>query len=173
MHKRLAAQDLPVDLSTRIRHPHLQRLYRYWNERRGSRAMPSRRDIDPLDFRYVLGNVILIDVLREPLRFRVRLHGDALAQRAGYDFTGKFLDQPPISDYRAYAIERCKGIVETRRPLAVEHNRVLDGRPHHYEALWLPLSDDRENVNKLLCALIYRRDAGPSMAAGSIPTDFA
>jgi hypothetical protein len=149
-----------VDLSEQIRHPHLDRLYRYWNERRGRRALPARRDIDPLDFSYLLGNIILVDVLREPLRFRVRLHGDALAIRAGYDFTGKFLDQPPISDYRAYAIERCKGIVETGRPLAVEHNRVLDGRPHHYEALWLPLSDDGENVNKLLCALIYRRDAG-------------
>lgn len=148
----------PVDLTKQIRHPHLLRLYRYWNERRGGRSWPSRRDIDPLDFRYILGNVILIDVLREPLRFRVRLHGDALATRAGYDFTGKFLDQPPISDYRAYAIERCKGIVESGQPLPVEHNRVLGGRPHHYEALWLPLSENGEDVTMLFCALIYRRD---------------
>lgn len=158
MFKAPAITERSVDLSGQIRHPHLIRLYRYWNERRGRRALPARRDIDPLDFSYVLGNVILVDVLRKPLRFRVRLHGDALAVRAGYDFTGKFLDQPPISDYRAYAIERCKGIVETGRPSAVEHNRVLDGRPHHYEALWLPLSDNGEDVTMLLCALIYRRD---------------
>jgi hypothetical protein len=29
--------------------PVLRILWSYWNERRGSRAMPSRKDIDPVD----------------------------------------------------------------------------------------------------------------------------
>jgi len=36
----------------------------------GERRFPARADIDPLDFGYVLGHVMLLDVLRDPLRFR-------------------------------------------------------------------------------------------------------
>ena len=32
----------------------LVRLYRYWMERKGARRFPSRHDIDPLHFPYVL-----------------------------------------------------------------------------------------------------------------------
>jgi hypothetical protein len=153
-----AITERPVDLSNQIRHPHLLRLYRYWSERKGTRSSPSRRDIDPLDFPYILGNVLLIDVLRDPLGFRVRLHGDRMAVRAGYELTGKLLEAMPVADYRSYVIERCKGIVETGQPLVVQHNRVLEGHPHQYEALWLPLSDNGEDTSMLLCALVYQGD---------------
>jgi hypothetical protein len=55
--------------------PLLQRLYDYWQERRSPRSMPSRSDIDPVDMRFILGNLLLVDVLAAPLRFRIRLHG--------------------------------------------------------------------------------------------------
>jgi len=60
--------------------PRLRRLYEYWDEKHGGRAMPSRADIDPVDMAFALGNVIPAEVLPETSpRFRIRLHGTARA----------------------------------------------------------------------------------------------
>jgi hypothetical protein len=148
-----------ADVSSEIRDERLLRFYLYWLEHKGARRFPSRRDIDPLDFDYLLGNVMLVDVLSDPLRFRVRLHGSNMVMRAGYDLTGKLVDDLPIPEYRKYVIERCKGMVRTGTPLVVQHDRVLGGQPQRYEALWLPFSSDGTQVTMLLCALIYMVDA--------------
>ena|SRR5689334_10833774 len=144
-----------ADVRGELRDTRLRRLYDYWSTCRGQRRWPARRDIDPLEFRYVLGNVMLLDVLADPLRFRVRLHGDNMARRAGYDLTGKLLDELPITDYRTYVTERCKALIDTGEPTVVRRDRVLDNRTRRYEALWLPFSDDGRRITMLLCALIY------------------
>ena len=123
--------------------------------KKGQRRFPSRKDIDPVDFSYVLGHVILVDAMRDPMRFRVRLHGTEMVAKAGYDLTGKFLDDHPNTEYRRYVIERCEGLVRDGEPLLVHHDRSLDGKPRRYEALWLPLSDDGQHVTMLLAAMIY------------------
>ena len=152
--------DTEIDLTLEITEPRLLRLYHYWLDRRGERRFPARRDIDPLDFGYVLGYVLLIDVLRDPLRFRVRLHGTTMAERAGYELTGKLLSELPDAKYRDYVIERCEGLVASGMPVAVRHERLIDGRFQPYEALWLPFSEDAQNVTMLLCALIYDFERG-------------
>ncbi len=98
---------------------------------------------------------MLVDVLREPARFRVRLHGTQMVARAGYDLTGKFLDALPNSEFRDYVTTRCRQIVEAPQPLWVQHDRALDDRVFRYQALWLPFSDDDATVTMLMCALIY------------------
>jgi hypothetical protein len=151
-------QSVAEDLALGITDPRLQKLYAYWSKVRGTRHMPGRRDIDPLDFGYMLGHVMLIDVLRDPLRFKVRLHGSEMAQRGHYDLTGKLLDAMPPGNFRSYVIERCRNLVETGEPVRVEQDRTIDGRVHRYEALWLPLSDDGATVSMLMLGLVYRGD---------------
>jgi hypothetical protein len=146
------------DLAHEIAEPRLQKLYAYWSSVRGARRLPARRDIDPLEFAYVLGHVMLVDVLRDPLRFRVRLHGSEMAIRTSRDLTGKLLDDLPGGDFRDYVVERCRGLVESAQPLRIEQDRALDGRQYRYEALWLPLSDDGATVSMLMLGLIYRPD---------------
>jgi len=138
-----------------IKDTRLRRLYEYWLQRKGGRGFPSRRDIDPGEIRYVLGWVMLIDALRDPVRFRVRLHGTGMAAEAHYDLTGKFIDELPHPEYREYAIGQCKRLIASGEPLLVHHNRMLDLRSRNYEALWLPFSEDDCTVTTLLCALIY------------------
>lgn len=145
------------NIETGIEDSRLSRLYEYWLAKKGVRRFPSRRDIDPLEFGYVLGHIILFDVMRDPLRFRVRVHGSEMVRRAGYDLTGKFLDDLPIAEYRRYVHDRCEGLVRSGDAMLVRHNRPLEGQTRHYEALWLPLSDDGENVTMLLAAVIYDR----------------
>jgi len=64
-------QPSTPDALSQIREPKLGRLYEYWTKRKGSQRLPARRDIDPLDFSYILGSIMLLDVLDDPLRFRV------------------------------------------------------------------------------------------------------
>lgn len=143
------------DLAAGIHEPRLARLYAYWLGLKGDRRFPARRDLDPVDLRYVLGHLLLLDVLRHPLRFRYRLHGAEITSRVGYDLTGKLLDEMPDPEYRDYAIRRCQELVETGEPLVIRRDRTLYGKPGSYEALWLPFSEDGVNVTMLLCGLIY------------------
>ena len=142
-------------IASDVKDSRLRRLYEYWLAKKGRRRFPARRDIDPVDFTYMLGHVLLLDVLRDPLRFRFRVHGTAIAMRVGYDLTGKLLDEIPEADYRRYAVERCTKLVASGEPTLVRQNRTIDGRNRHYEALWLPFSEDGEQVTMLLCGLIY------------------
>ncbi len=149
------AQGLGDELADTIREARLRRLYAYWLDRKGDRRMPARRDIDPLDFPYLLGSIMLVDVNRDPLRFRVRLHGTSLVRLSAYELTGKLLDDLPSNAYREYVLERCRGLVASGEPIVVHHDRVIDGRRRNYEALWLPFADEGIAVTMLLCALIY------------------
>jgi hypothetical protein len=146
---------LSPDRFSEISKPRLQKFYSYWLARKGSRRFPSRRDIDPLEFGYLLPDMMLVDVLRVPMRFRVRVHGTEMVRRAHYDLTGKLLDDLPTTDYRNYVIERCRQLVETGEPTLVHYNRMLDGRHHRHEAIWLPLSEDGVSVTQLICGLVY------------------
>lgn len=103
----------------------------------------------------MMGDMMLAEAIGDPPRFRVRLHGTNLAIRAGYDLTGKYLDDIPYPDYREYVLERCHNLIADPRPLALVHDRELDKRIWHYEVLWLPLGQDAVTPNMLLCALVY------------------
>ena len=154
---------LMAALLDRIETPCLRRLYTYWEERRQGRDFPGRRDLDPLDFRYALGHIVLLDVLGEPRRFRFRLHGSELTARAGYDMTGRLIDELPNPTNRTLLIERCTMLMELRQPLAVIDERLLGQRRFGYEALWLPLAKDGEHIDMLMAGVVYRdsRAAGP------------
>jgi hypothetical protein len=160
------AQEPAASLAQGIREWRLQRLHDYWVDRKGGRRMPARRDIDPLDFAYLLGSIMLVDVARDPLRFRVRLHGTNLVRLTAHELTGKLLDELPKTAYRDYVLERCRGLVESGEPAVVHHDYELDGRLRSYEALWLPLADDGANVTMLLCAVVCedRREHNRSTA---------
>lgn len=135
--------------------PLLLKLFDYWREKRGDRAMPSRSDIDPVELRFIIGQILLVDVLREPRRFRIRLHGTELVRRAGYELTGKMLDELPQPEFRALAQQSFTTTVESRAPFHSLRDRVIDGRALRYETLMLPLSRDGREVDMLLVGLHY------------------
>jgi hypothetical protein len=145
------------DLEGQLVDERLRRLYSYWRAACRGRWSPARRDLDPVEFHYLLGHVGLIDVSRDPLRFRWRLHGTSISARLHRDLTGQWIDEMPETDLKAYLLDRCRGLVETGMPLRVAHERTFEERAHSYEALWLPLSDD-ETVTMLMLAMIYPRE---------------
>jgi len=139
-----------------IRTPRLQRLYQDWHAWRGERAFPSRRDFDPVDLGYILGKLSLVSVLYEPLRFRYRVHATELAERLGFDLTGKELDALPDRTHRAAVREHFVAVVEHRAPEIRRRDRQrANGRAWRYEALVLPLSGNGETIDMLISAVEF------------------
>lgn len=136
-----------------FRHDPVRRLYAYWRNKAGSRRFPSRGDIDPLEFAYILGWVMLVDVIRDPLRFRFRLYGSAIADRMNFDMTGKFVDEHPDTDYRERIEREWRETVERREPTHSVVDGLFEGRPIHFETLRLPLSSDGRDTDMLLVAV--------------------
>ena len=118
--------------------------------------MPSRADLDPIDIRFAIGDVILAEVIDEtPPRFRIRLHGTNLSERTRFDLTGKMLDEMPVPEFRELSYRSFRKVVRTREPLHALADRVLDGRTQRYEAILLPLSSNGRTVDRLLVGMIY------------------
>lgn len=137
----------------------LQRLLRYWHDRRRNRPMPSRTDIDPLDMPWILGHVSLLEVHRPDnggLRYRYRLMGSRVAQRLRYDLTGKWLEEMIEPGYRERLYERYATIVTQRVPMIERPNLVVDNRIHDYEILRMPLSSDGITVDMLVLAVEFK-----------------
>ena len=132
----------------------LHRFFAYLEAKRGTREFAARRDIDPLEFGYILGNVVLVEVQHEPLRFRYRLVGSNLAAAAGYDLTGSFVDDHPDVEYRAYVVARYTETATWRRPTGGNYKLFLGQKLRQYQCLRVPLSDDGETINMIVAAFI-------------------
>lgn len=133
--------------------PLLRRFYAYWDGKRGARNMPAFEQFDPLEFPWALGSVTLVDVLREPLRFRYRLVGGAHVARLGMDMTGKLVDEFPAPTLRQILNRTYTEAVQAAVPLHRTRWEVVAGVNHHYEALLLPLGTASPEVDMVaICA---------------------
>ena len=149
-----------IEISTSAEHrpdierPKLRRLYHDWSVRRHGRPMPSRADFDILDLDYILGDLNLLDVLYQPLRFRFRVHGSNAVARLGFDLTGKTIDAYPDPDYRTIVREHFTAAVQSRAPKRIVRDpyRFRD-RVLRWEGLILPLAADGYTVDMLLVGL--------------------
>lgn len=134
----------------------LRRLHADWDAQRRGRQFPARADFDPLNLKYVIGNLSLVDVHYAPIRFHYRLHATNVAQRLGYEVTGKPLDAIPDPATRDAIKEHFGTVVESRAPSAIRHRFfAADGRVVNHEALVLPLSRDGTTIDMLMSALAF------------------
>jgi len=144
---------LPADCHDDLHDSRLQRLLAYWRQRAAAAGMPSRADIDPLDFRYILGYVTLVDVEAAPRRYRFRLDGSILAMLSGMDYTGKYLDQLGMPDYIDFITAGYDRVVASRQPYAYRKEGAFDTKTFDEETLILPLGRDGA-VEHLMVAVI-------------------
>ena len=142
----------------------VKRLCAYWEERRGTKRFPAREDIDPIDFKFALGRVSLIEVLENPQRFRYRLVSTSITKHLGYEMTGKFTSEVPGRELRDYVERLYAKAVSLAAPLYQKESAIYDGRVWEYEALMLPLSSDGERINMILA---YREATAPRLAPTS------
>ena len=139
--------------SDEITHPTLVAIYRYWDSKRRGRAMPQRPDIDPTEIARLLPHIFMVDVERDPLRFRYRLIGTAICEFLGRDFTGRIVDATNYRPEQAAELQKIYGaVVETARPVACKGTIFyVPGREWLLtEAILLPLGKDGINVDIIL-----------------------
>jgi hypothetical protein len=147
---RRPANAAPID------DPLLRRLYQHWERERGGNAIPPRGSIDPIKLRFILGHLALIEVLHDPRRFRIRLHGTELVTRAGADFTGKLLEELPGADLRKLAYGWFTTVAEDGAPYHDTIKQVVDGFGRNFEILVLPYSRHATSVDLMILALRCR-----------------
>jgi hypothetical protein len=133
----------------------LERLYRYWCDKRGARSMPARADIDPLELRELMGSLFLIDVKREPPRFRYRLAGGRIVEMVGNELTGRSIDEYKYGGARLPLREQCGDVVDNLRPAFMVMLVGRMGKRMICRHLVLPLSSNGQAVDMLLGGAIY------------------
>jgi len=139
-----------------IKSPSLQRLYQDWKERQRGRAFPARADFDVLDLGYIIGNLSLLDVRYDPLRFRFRLHASGVTERVGYEMTGKFVDELPTREMREMVRRHYEAVVERRAPIVeVRARQIVDDRMLPCEVLALPLAADGSTIDMLMSGVVW------------------
>ena len=147
-----------------ITSPRIQRLYSYWQQSRGGK-LPRRSDIAPDQIRDLLPNIMIVDVERDPLRFRYRLVGTRVVEYNGFEFTGRYLGEIGWPEEREL-FDGYTHVVETRRPFfgSLEWG-LTTGGVGRCEFARLPLSEDGQLISQILAMEDYdfpRLDAIPS-----------
>ncbi len=138
-----------------IRHNELSRVLTYWQSKVQKDRLPARRDINPVDVKYVLGSIVLVDVHRAPLRFRYRVHGTKLVQRDGFDMTGKWLSEHPEPEYRDRIFAAWSVALASGGIMHGFRDYTVDNRVRTYEVLALPLAENGAVIDKLFVVQIY------------------
>jgi hypothetical protein len=130
----------------------LREFYDYWNAQRGTRTMPDRRAIDPIEMWRWLGNLVLLDVIDGGVDFRYRIHGSVLAGRVGMDLTGRLLSEATHS-HRDTVLHQYAEVCRSRKPLLILETRY-QGPPYTVvDRLVLPLSENDEQVTMIVAAI--------------------
>ena len=133
----------------------VREIFHYWDDIRGTRAMPARRDFDPVDVPAHLPGMLLIDV--EGIdeagigRYRYRVVGTAEVASRGHDPTGKPVVEGYFGPSRADVLRSYESVRRGRtflyEPLQfmTDDHRTVD----EYSIL-LPFSEDGRDVSQIL-----------------------
>ena len=140
---------------TEIRSGELKQLLQDWQGWRGKRAFPSRADFDPMNLKYILGSLSLIDVIGSPPQFRIRLHASNVVDRGGVDLTGKLIDEMQ-TDRREIARAHYLEALKKRAPVVRNYvDQNVDERLWNCEVLVLPLASDGTAIDMLMSAFVW------------------
>lgn len=96
----------------------------------------------------------LVDVERDPRRYRFRLDGSILVALSGADYTGRYLDELPGAEYVAFIKETYDCVVDRGEPHRYRKNELLDQQLFSEETIILPLGDTPPVVDMLVIAVI-------------------
>jgi hypothetical protein len=128
-----------------------QEMFAYWASLRRGAGLPGRVDLHPANMKRLLPTVSLIDVMREPRDYRLRLAGTGLYGVYGREITGKGLSEVYNTAAAEYWRKELDKVVDERRPGVGVHSLAWRGAPH-MSILWLrlPLASNGKDVDMIL-----------------------
>lgn len=123
-------------------------VYQYWNDVRGERIAPTRREIklDELPPKLVPA-IAIIDFVDDPIDYYYRFFGTSLVQVSGMELTGKRYFADNIQGYGFVNEKLLPILIERKAPL---FNSVIwqsiRGIEYETTAIRLPFSDDGQKI---------------------------
>ncbi len=160
--ERIISNEHPEHLS-----PKLARLYGYWLERHRPGGCPPRRgDIDPTEIARaapdLLPHLWMVDVLRDPYRFRYRLVGGAVIEAGSPARVGDIIEPGSGREGTSNLYDNLVRVCEQRcwnyrsGVPTLLHSKYVE----QIERLSLPLADDEGRVSIVLSASLYSWQTG-------------
>lgn len=113
---------IPLD---QVQSQHIRRFDAYWRDKRGDRAMPYRRDIDPAELKSILPWMLVVEIEPQPFRVLYRLAGTKVVEMNGIELTGRYLDT--LDD---------DGANFTAQGIAAYHQAWTSGQPVYGSYSW-------------------------------------
>ncbi|MEO9904347.1 PAS domain-containing protein [Nisaea sp.] len=133
----------------------LQRLLSYWREKADGRTGASIASIDPTEMRFVLGYLMLLDVIEDGFDFRYRLYGTMISERFGRDVTGSTLRQFGDREFIiSFFLGSYQAVTDRRQPLLTVHYPKHTSETASWTRLILPLKDENDEITRLLVGQI-------------------
>lgn len=144
-------------------HPLVRRFYEYWVSVAPSGRLPGRQHIVPEEIVPLLSRLWIMDVFRDPLRFRYRLVGTDITRSVQRELTGLWLDEAqPESLSNANLRDRYRFILETGQATWRRGRTLWDRDPTHklVENCLAPLAADGVTVDKIIAVSVIFDSSG-------------
>ena len=155
----MPAADKSADPDVSTWHPKIREFHQYWLLITPSgKKLPARADFDPMALPHLLPNLILLDVVGRPPRFRYRVVGTRMVESLGADLTGRWMDEAHARDGKPPALPvvtkvALEGVLNWRRgpPLFANYIDKCTG----LERLFLPLSTNGTDIDMLFWITVF------------------
>ena len=141
-------------------------LYRYWVDKRSSRTMPARSDLNPADIPALLPHLMIVDKVDGQCRWR--LVGTAAVREVGREPTGTFVGSHISTAPETVAAVRAtyERVFTTAHAIFSTGELEVKSGANQISLLLLPLSDDGANVNMAVTTLVTCFNFGVTAGTG-------
>ncbi len=140
-----------------IADPRLQSLFDYWRSKFHDGRLPARSDIDPLEMKPWLGNLMLIEFHGKVEDYQIRLDGTNLEHYYGTRRTGFGVEKLTDEEERKLLLDQYAAVLDGKQPAYYEADFTnSDGVYSRQAKLILPLSADKETIDMVLVGIYFR-----------------
>jgi hypothetical protein len=163
----------PVEpVADTVRSARLRSLLRYWVEKSAGRAMPFRRQIDPIEIPGILPIALLADVT--PSGARMRLLGSEATGAYGSETRGSAIADIQLGEFTVLWQDAFSHVIQSARPAYATGTYRRGTELCRIETVLTPLTADGSSISQIFGGLLIRpiaRDAaiGQNRVGGFAP----
>lgn len=149
-----------LDATLDFHSPRLREAVALWQGKVAAAGrLPDRSAFTTREFMRFEGNISLIDVERDPLRFRFRLIGSAVTERLSHDHTGQYVDAAYLPAYYDAAVAGYQYCLSEKRPIRSFGYMAPAGMDFlAFESVDIPLSADGQEVTMIVKCSAFPTD---------------
>jgi hypothetical protein len=138
----------------------VQELLDYWRIKRGTRAVPARADIDPVEFSQHLPKVFLGDIIDEGVDLRCRLVGGTVGEYLGSEKPGWRASELGCRPFSEILVKGCRDMAANNAPVLILLQFAFLIEPAvQLELLLMPLSSSGEMADIVFGMIEFDSDS--------------